>query len=330
MQTSPDFPVPPGLTTRPVNTDDAQAIVDVLEAIEQLEPADENWGVDDVLEQMQSPGVDLARHSIGVFDEDRLVAFGVLMYSPPTDAFRGYLFGGVHPEFGHRRIGTAIVEALGRHGSVELRDEIDPSLPGELKIWRHGSRAATAALADSRGFETWRWFFRMQRDLTQPIALGTGADGYLLRPYRSADEAAVRTVRNLSFADHWGSSEMDPERWTAAFEGSTTFRPKHSRVAVGPDGAVAAFVVVQEFVSDTKSRGYATGYISLVGTLREARGRGLASALVTSACSRALPTDGYRYAELGVDAESPTGAGRIYERLGFITLERDTVAGRRF
>jgi hypothetical protein len=31
-----------------------------------------------------------------------------------------------------------------------------------------------------------------------------------------------------------------------------------------------------------------------------------------------------------VDAESPTGAGRIYERLGFITLERDTVAGRRF
>ena len=125
MQTSPDFPVPPELTTRPVSTDDAQAVVDILAAIEQVEPADENWGVDDVLEQMQSPGVDLARHSIGVFDEDRLVAFGVLMYSPPTDAFRGYLFGGVHPEFGHRRIGTAIVEALAAT-AVELRDETDP------------------------------------------------------------------------------------------------------------------------------------------------------------------------------------------------------------
>ena len=169
----------------------------------------------------------------------------------------------------------------------------------------------------------------MQRDLTEPIAPGRGADGYIIRQYRSADESAVRAVRNLSFADHWGSTEMDAERWTAAFEGSTSFRPQHSRVAVGADGEIAAFVVVQEFVSDTKSRGYATGYIALVGTLREARGRGLASALVTSVLE-SLAADGYRYAELGVDAESPTGAGRIYERLGFITLERDTVAGRRF
>jgi hypothetical protein len=43
-----------------------------------------------------------------------------------------------------------------------------------------------------------------------------------------------------------------------------------------------------------------------------------------------LAADGYRYAELGVDADSPTGAGRIYERLGFVTLDRDSVAGRRF
>lgn len=328
MQILPDFPLPSGLTSRPVTTDDAQAIVDVLSAIEAVEPADENWGVDELLEELGAPGVDLAEHSVAVFDGERLVAFGVLMFNRPSDAFRGYLFGGVHPEYTHRRIGTAVVEALAG-GAVELRDRIDPALPGELKMWRQASRDGTGALAESRGFETWRWFFRMRRDLTEPIVSGTPADGYLTRPYRSEDEPAVLNVRNSSFADHWGSTAMDPERWTAAFEESTAFRPQHSRVALGPDGTVVAFVLVQEFVGNTKTHGYSTGHLALVGTLREARGRGLASALVASVLE-SLAGGGYRYAELGVDAESPTGAGRIYERLGFVTVERETVAGRRF
>jgi GNAT superfamily N-acetyltransferase len=256
MQIVPEFPVPSGLTTRPVTTDDAQAVVDVLAAMEAAEPTDENWDVEELLEEMASPGVDLAEHSLGVFDGDRLVAFGVLMMNPPSDAFRGYLFGGVHPDYAHRRIGTAIVEALCAT-ALELRDKVDPALPGEVKMWLHESRAATAALAASRGFETWRWFFHMQRDLTEPIAAGIPADGYLTRPYRSEDEPAVLNVRNLSFADHWGTTEMDEERWTAAFEGSSAFRPKHSRVALGSDGTVAAFVVVQEFAGNTKSHGYA-------------------------------------------------------------------------
>ena len=324
----PDFPLPAGHTSRPLALDDAKGIADVLAAIEQVESADQNWDVDDVLEEMRSPGIDLARHSVGVFDGDQLVAFGVLMYSSPTDVFRGYLFGGVRPDHGRRGIGTAIVEAVAACAGT-LRDDLDPAVPGELKFWIPQARAATAGLARSRGFEVWRWFSRMRRDLAQPVAEAVVVDGYGLRPYSAEDEEAVRIVRNLSFADHWGSTETDAERWHAEFEDSPTFRPQHSRVATAADGSVAAFVVVQEFASDTRTHGYATGYIALVGTVREARGRGLASVLVTSVLE-SLAADGYRYAELGVDADSPTGAGRIYERLGFDTIERDTVMGRRF
>lgn len=334
MQPSSDTPqpaafrLPPGLIAGPITEDDAAGVLGVLAALERAEPTDEHWGMDDVLEQMRSPGLDLGRHSYGVFDGDRLVGFGVLMLSPPDTAFRAYLFGGVDPTHERRRIGTAIVEELvGR--AIALRDEHDPALPGEFKLWIPSTRAGTAALARARGFETWRWFFRMQRDLTRPIAATDPRPGFALRPYRTEDEEATRLARNAAFADHWGSVSTDHERWHAAFEGSATFRPRHSRVATASDGSLVAFVMVQEFVSDTAARGYATGHIAVVGTVRAARGHGLATALV-GAVMQSLAGDGYRYAELVVDADSPTGAGRIYERVGFVTLERDTVAGRRF
>jgi ribosomal protein S18 acetylase RimI-like enzyme len=43
-----------------------------------------------------------------------------------------------------------------------------------------------------------------------------------------------------------------------------------------------------------------------------------------------LADAGYRYAELGVDADSPTGAGRLYERAGFVVVGQNIVAGKRF
>lgn len=320
--------LPAGLIGRPITEDDAARVLEVLDAVERAEPSDEHWGIDDVLEEMRSPGTDLGRRSYGVFDEGRLVGFGVLMLSAPDTAFRTYLFGGVDPAHGHRGIGTAIVEELADR-AVLLRDEHDPALPGEFKLWIPSARDGTAALARARAFETWRWFFRMQRDLGHPIAPAEPATGFVIRPYRPDDEEPIRLARNASFADHWGSAATDPERWHAAFEGSQTFRPLHSRVAMAQDGSPAAFVMVQEFASDTAARGYATGHIAVVGTVRAARGRGLATALVNAAM-QSLAGDGYRYAELVVDADSPTGAGRIYERVGFVTLERDTVVGRRF
>ncbi len=317
-----------GLPMRAVTVDDAPAIVEVLFAMEAAEPADEFYSAQDIVEELTSPGTDLTRGSFAVLDGERLVGFCVLQAMVPTDAWRGFLFGGVHPDYGRRGIGGAMVDLLAQRAAL-LRDEHDPTLPGELKIWVESTRARTAALATSRGFETWRWFFRMQRDLAQPIVPAPVVAGFDLRLYASADEEAVRLARNEAFADHWGSTPTDPARWRAAFEASPSFRPEHSFVALSPDGSIAGFVMVSEYQAETEQRGYRTGYVSLVGTTRAARGRGLASAVLTMSLS-SLADAGYAHAELGVDADSPTGAGRIYQRLGFATIMRNSVAGRRF
>ena len=57
-------------------------------------------------------------------------------------------------------------------------------------------------------------------------------------------------------------------------------------------------------------------YIGQVGTRRPWRKRGLASALISASLAAAV-ADGKSSASLGVDADSPTGAVGVYERLGF-------------
>lgn len=212
------------------------------------------------------------------------------------------------------------------------RADAAPELPGELMMWLPEPRVSTIALAQQEGFEPWRYFYEMRRDLQDPIESPAVPAGFAVRGYQiGADDEPVRLARNASFADHWGSLETPPERWQAQLVGASSFRPDQSFVATfdgGPtDGEVAAFVLAEEFDAETEAHGYRTGYVALVGTVRQARGHGLASALLHRQLA-SLRDGGYRHAELGVDSDSPTGAGRIYQRAGFGQFKKVTAAGK--
>jgi ribosomal protein S18 acetylase RimI-like enzyme len=208
-----------------------------------------------------------------------------------------------------------------------------PGLPAELTMWLPQPRVSATALAMREGFEPWRYFFEMRRDLSDPVEILGVPAGFALREFRVGDDdEPVRLARNASFADHWGSLETSPERWRAQLVEATSFRPQHSFVATFEDGPtageIAAFVLGEEFDAETEAHGYRTGYIALVGTVRQARGHGLASALLNRQLA-SMSDDGYRYAELGVDSDSPTGAGRIYQRAGFSQFKRVTAVGKK-
>ncbi|BDZ60078.1 GNAT family N-acetyltransferase [Barrientosiimonas endolithica] len=60
-------------------------------------------------------------------------------------------------------------------------------------------------------------------------------------------------------------------------------------------------------------------YVATVGTVAEARGRGLAQACLARSLRLAVDEGGFTRADLHVDSASPTGATRLYARLGFET-----------
>lgn len=342
---SPTTTRPPVLTKRPLTRSDAPAILGILTAIEAAEPVDEYWSLDEVEEWLTKPGVDLPLASVGVLDGSRLVAFELVYASAPSAAFKATVVGGVHPEFGRRGIGTTLLQHAAEQAEL-LREADDVTKPGELRIWVDAERRSTLALAQATGFETWRYFSRMRLRLDAVDATEDGAArdrpsgdgrsdehpaGVSIRRYLPEDDEAVRKASNASFADHWGSVPLDTARWRAEYADSSGFLPAHSFVATPADDPerVVGFLLAGETVGEAAARGYRTGVLDRIGTVRAYRGRGLASSLIDRSLAD-LRTAGFQLAELWVDSASPTGAGRIYERAGFRAVARTMLVGRRF
>ena len=117
-----------------------------------------------------------------------------------------------------------------------------------------------------------------------------------------------------AFRDHWDAgerTEADFEGWFASPELDTSLW----RVAWDGD-EVAGSVMNFIYPAENETLGERRGWLDHVSVRRPWRRRGLASALIAESM-RAIAEAGMRDAALGVDAENPTGALRVYETLGF-------------
>lgn len=314
------------LTTRPLTLADAEQILEILVEAEHLEPADQHFDLDEVIEELTGPETDLERGTVGLFDGDRLVAYGRLVILVSEEGWKAYAMGGVRSDVVGTGLGARIIDHLAEQARV-LRDSDHPGLPGDLRLWIPGRRQRFARLGAKLGFEIRRWFQDMQHPLTDlPPRTGLPAD-VRLQTWDGRLSEQVRIASNESFADHFGSSPQSPELWASSID-STNFRPEVSVLAVDDQGVVG-FVLVEEYPAEAAARGFRVGYLSRVGTVARGRGRGVASALLTDTLYR-LREAGYGVAELSVDSESPTGAGRLYERIGFHPTHLSTQNGRRF
>jgi ribosomal protein S18 acetylase RimI-like enzyme len=101
------------------------------------------------------------------------------------------------------------------------------------------------------------------------------------------------------------------------FTGQRAFRPDLSVLAV-EGGAVVGYVLAYEWAADTAATGVRETHFGQIGVLPQARGRGVASAVIAAAL-RAGAGDGCERAGREVDTDNVTGALRLYESLGFVT-----------
>ncbi len=324
--TVPDATVPGSEPTfRVLRRSDAPAMLAVDLAAEAAEPADHHTDLGEVEESLSGPTLRL-QDSIAVLDGGQLIGYGTLQIPGPAESWTAFLWIAVLP--GHRRqgIGREVLDRLtAAAAAVHLAEH--PELPAELRAFVPQGRDDATAFLAAEGFTTRRHFLGLRRDLSAAsLTAAVPPPGIRITAWTPENEEATRLAYNASFADHWGSVPASPERWRHMFADAGAFRPQFSRLALSGD-RVVGFVLVDEFDSETAARGYRAGYIDRVGTLREFRGTGVASALLAD-CLLALRDGGCRDAELEVDSESSTGAGRLYERLGFVLAHRNQVVGR--
>ena len=168
-------------------------------------------------------------------------------------------------------------------------------------------------LFEALGYERARVFWVMKIDLAEVPPTPMLDEGITIRTFeRERDERAVHAVLAEAFEDHWGSVFSSFERWVHDdIEGEgARFDPSLWFVAHEGEEMVGAATC-----SDSSPQDEDGAEVGLLGVRRAWRRRGVALALLLTAFGE-FHRRGIPRAQLGVDASSPTGATRLYERAG--------------
>ncbi|SDM56909.1 GNAT family N-acetyltransferase [Allokutzneria albata] len=304
------------LTWRPLTVEDAKVSADLLNAIETVDRIGENYREEDTLQELVDPYADLERGSLAAFEGDEMVGYMKLRYKPAAEeVHRVFLDGGVHPDHRRRGIGTALVRA-GVAGAKALHALHHPALELAVDVHKCEHIAGVAELLRSQGFSPVRYFQRMEHPLGAALGTAPIPDGLRIEPWSEGTDEDFRLVRNESFKDYWSAAPMPADGWKNKIT-NQTFRPETSFLLRDvATGAPAGILVTMHWEADAAATGVRDAHFMVIGTLREYRGRGVASALISHAL-RTAADQGYDSASLSVDSANPSGGTGIFEKAGF-------------
>jgi len=270
----------------------------------------------EILEELTPPNVEPSLDVVVAVDDDTIVGYGYtyMLHNPDGDE-RCYAFGFVDPSARGRGIGASILTT-----TIERAREILSSSHGRGERFVRTDCAventAARTLYERAGLTPVRWFSDLARPLDVPLDIATSSD-VIIAPWDDFDTEVLRDVKNSAFADHWGSTPTSTENWTQLTDGYGARRDL-SFVATIADTPVG-LLLTHRFPADDDVVGGRYGWIDKLATLREFRGRGIASSLIAHALA-AYREEGLTHAALGVDTDNPTGASRLYSNLGFVPL----------
>ncbi len=220
------------------------------------------------------------------------------------------------PEWRRRGVGRALVNWAEERSRrlVEAGASWPQGLIHEMSGTLDEANAASAAFAEAMGYRLIRYSFEMRRRLDEPIPIAPLPAGLELRPVRAEDHRRIWDANAEAFRDHWEAAQrtdadferdfadpdLDTSLWRVAWDGDE----------------VAGVSMNTIFTEENERLGIKVGWLDQVSVRRPWRRRGVGAAVI-AASLEALRERGLEEASLGVDAENPTGALALYERLGF-------------
>ena len=246
-------------------------------------------------------------------DEQHIVAFGDIGHRQHK---RFYGAATVHPEHQGRGIGTYLLEQIERHA-----ERLVPQAPDgarvDLRQFINDANEIGAQLVAAAGYTAIRHFWRMDITLAGEQPPAQIPTGMTVRPFvPERDAHAVHAVMTEAFQDHWGSLPSTFEEWEQSHIKRRNFDPSQWFVLV--EGDEIAGALIGDHDSPTE------GFVSTLGVRRPWRGRGVGLSLLRLSFA-AFARAGKTSVGLGVDAESLTGATRLYERAGMHVAYQTTV-----
>ena len=291
------------------------AVAALLAAAEHRDDTGEHDDAEDLAEQLVNDLVHLEHDSLAVWDGDGGLVGWATAIAQRTfrDVFDVRLEGRVHPDRRDQGVGRALLAWQVQPGE-QVHAQRHPEAPGQLTVAAPTTVRSLENLLRRARFEPVRSFVVMERTLSD-LPSAPSVDGMTVVPFDRGRDDEVRRAHNLAFGEHYGSTQRDAHSWRIRFTGQRAFRPELSRLGVVND-RVVGYALVYVHDSDTRATGVRQAYFGQIGVLPDARGRGLATALIAAAL-HAAAEQGCATAGLDVDGDNRTGALRLYEGLGF-------------
>jgi ribosomal protein S18 acetylase RimI-like enzyme len=263
-------------------------------------------------------GANLASYNCTALDNTGRI-IGSAMVDPPTEPFVATYGGGaVHPDhWDCEELWDALYAWAIARGEADVKLAAPDAQVSLLTETVDGDLRRQAAVARA-GFALARIFFRMRMDFdSQPVRPAVPAGVQIRRMDMERELLDVAAVHNEAFRDHWGHTEESPQSLVEQWRKETAGQRLDLNYVAVADGVIAGYVVCQ----DNYRGDPVVGLVDFLGVRPAWRRRGIAIALLETAF-QALHAEGYKTVRLGVDASSPTGATRLYEKAGMHVVEQ--------
>ncbi|HLK59736.1 MAG TPA: GNAT family N-acetyltransferase [Chthonomonadaceae bacterium] len=306
---------------RQFRMEDLEAMLPLIEVCEEEDQTGSVPTLEQLRHQASMPGLDAEKHLFVLPDASgALIAFGGAVPLPGEGTITLYTMLMVHPA--HRAVLLDALLEIIEARATEWQAETQQA--GVLQVSLLAKQAPYLELYERHGFRTVRWFLELERDLEAPIEETPVPPDVVIRPMNlETDVEAYYLALNDSFRDHWNTPEFTLEQVRHMLQ-SPGARPELTLLAFGPNEEPAGICANSVRTEHNKQHNVREGMVSTLGVRRAFRRNGLARALLTRSL-RLLHDEDLTSAVLYVDADSPTGATRLYESVGFIERKRSMV-----
>jgi len=280
---------------RPARAEDVEATAAMLnEHSRRLYGADDMTPAD-LLLYWTSPDVELGKD--------------VLLAESPNGGLGGYADLGVHGEMVWVDIRGTDPETL--PPLLEAIEQRARAKEPDKKLW--GYTAADDAplneLFEQTGYRVVRHSYRMRIDLDGEQPDPDWPAGLSVSTMGEGEERRVYDAQMASFADTWMFAVEPYETWFHWMVEEPSF-DRTLWFLAETDGELAGIAIARAPENEP-----GVGWIRILGVLPEHRQKGLGQALLRHTFAE-FASRGFHAVGLGVDAENPTGAVRVYERAG--------------
>lgn len=323
MTSRAQIPTPQGLSAyqwRPAHLEDVQALYEMLAAAREIDKRYTPPSEERIQHLFAMLGDQLEKNTLLAFTMDGQVVAEAFIYFPPPDMEHlALLDGNVHIRYRGLGLGSYILSWLEARARQEFSG-LDDGLPQLLRASCAAHQSDRIAIFEGRGFQAARYSYKMQRDLRGLLSESKLPSGLGLQPWSLALDPAVLSAFNAAFQGQWGVPHLTPDLWREFFTGVPQFRADLSYLSLAGDKVVGFCINwVTEGSASPEQR---QGWVKALGVVPAWRGRGLATALLAHSMDQ-FQQAGLSQAALDVDAENPTGALRLYQKLGFATVKEE-------